>query len=845
MKKIFPILLLMFCASQQGIGQCGTGFTQAQLNWDNLDYYYNSNNTAPYGTYVSNVQEQAQKLAIGSTWLTLATSAAGMVKGENATHTGNVASYAGQDAEFLPSANGQTITITFNTEVQNVGFTLYDIDRSARIDFAATNAANVAQPINMTVYGTSILTRTNNGLTNPYVTASSTSSGNTSNTGTVTVSIPGAVKQIIITITTIGSDEEFWLSDINACVTGSFPTNYHQMASTKPFTGQPGYILTGPFNASSVYMVDPVTGRAWHIFTDPAGTLVLNSFAYDAVARVLYYMIHTAAANSTELKKYDFNTETISVVSANLPALLGIPSFEQGIQSGAAAFYDGALYLGIEGGRFNSTTTAHRESIIWRVEFSGTTPVNAYQVWAMNFNGALTHDWADFFVKDGTVIDFNQAGGISSASAAYHHYDMMTGAMTTYTNPASGTPYSGQAALDWAGNMYVVRSDIQRYNMNGTLGTSVPITSVSGPAWSGDAGDASEPFKPKMDFGDAPLSYDPVSADPAVHEMDTALRMGVSIDREWDKRGNSGTDDVDNGVGTVPILCRCSGSYVVTVSVYNNKGANATLSGWLDYNGNGIFEASEAISVNVPSSTSTQSVTLHWPSAPTTIANGGSTYLRLRLTSAANNLTASKATGYMPNGEVEDYRVLVYEYPLATEVLAFTAVKEGTGTVSIRWTASEDNSLVNYQVQKGADGSTWQTLLNQRPLLAANVQAYTGVDRDPVSGDNYYRLLLQYRDGSYKISKVVKLSVKEAVAVLYPNPSNHVLNVQLNSLAAGDYEYQVISPIGQVVLHKQLKFNGSTQVFTIPIDGLSKGQYQLYIKKANGETVATNRFVKQ
>jgi hypothetical protein len=845
MKKITSILLLcMLSASQWAISQCPSGFTQAQLNWDNLEIYYYTGTSGDYGDiggpYVTTAQEQTQRFAIGTTWLTFATSASGLIKGETPEHTGNVAGYTGEDVEIVPTANGQTITITFAAEVQNVSFTLYDVDRLARFDFGATNAANAARPINLTTYGTSLLTTTNNGLINPYVTAANTSSAVSSNVGTVTVSIPGAVKQVVITMTAIGggTDLEFWFSDINACVTGSFPTNYHQMLSTKPFVGQPAYVLSSA--SPSAYMIDPATGRAWHVFTDPVATSKLNSLAYDAEHRVLYYMAQTPAENSTELKKYDFNTETISVVSANFPAFLGIPSFSYGIERAAAAFYNGALYLGIE------DNDNDRESMIWKVELSaGGIPTDVYQVWSMRSGSADVHDWADFLMKDGMLIDVNSASGFTSSNASVHHYNLMTGEMTTYKNPASGTAYSGQAALDWYGNVYIVRADIQRYNMNGTLGASFPITSVSGPAWSGAADDASEPFKPKMDFGDAPLSYDPVSGDPAVHEMDTALRMGVSIDREWDKRGVSGTDDVDNGVATVPILCRCSGTYTVTVSVYNNKGSAATLVGWLDYNGNGIFEASEGISATVSSSTATQNITLHWPSAPTTIANGGSTYLRLRLTSAVNNLTTARSTGYVPNGEVEDYRVLVYEYPLETEILSFTATSSSRGSVSIKWTASEVEHLINYRIQKSTDGSTWQTLSDQRPLLAANTQTYTVTDNKPVSGNNYYRLLLQYSDGSHKISKVEQVSVEEQeTLLLYPNPAKEVVNVQLDQIAAGTYRYQVISSTGQVVLQKEITVRGGLQRFTIATGGLRKGQYQFCLKKANGETVAVRGFVR-
>ena len=57
-------------------GQCAAGYTQAQLNWDNLDVFFNG---GPYGTgtYILDAQEQTQKFAIGTNWLTMAMSSKG------------------------------------------------------------------------------------------------------------------------------------------------------------------------------------------------------------------------------------------------------------------------------------------------------------------------------------------------------------------------------------------------------------------------------------------------------------------------------------------------------------------------------------------------------------------------------------------------------------------------------------------------------------------------------------------------------------------------------------------------------------------------------------------------
>ena len=74
--------------------------------------------------------------------------------------------------------------------------------------------------------------------------------------------------------------------------------------------------------------------------------------------RILYYVYSLTgnAGANTALKKYDVDTKTISTVLADIRTI-GIPLvtlsggstvYGTGVESGAASFYNGSLFLGIE-----------------------------------------------------------------------------------------------------------------------------------------------------------------------------------------------------------------------------------------------------------------------------------------------------------------------------------------------------------------------------------------------------------------------------------------------------------------------------------------------------------------
>ena len=194
-------------------------------------------------------------------------------------------------------------------------------------------------------------------------------------------------------------------------VAGSFPINWHQGFSNRPFVGptqnQPDYFIVTPDN-KSVYMMDPASGKCYFLFSEVASAPYVNSFGYDPANKYLYYVTDGTGTPSSNkaLKRYNFNTETIQTVLADVTTL-GFPTYDQGVESAAAAFYDGKLYLGIEGGRSGSGgSTVTRETIVWCINLDASqNPVSAYQVFATdaykNATDSAMHDWADIIIKDG------------------------------------------------------------------------------------------------------------------------------------------------------------------------------------------------------------------------------------------------------------------------------------------------------------------------------------------------------------------------------------------------------------------------------------------------------------
>lgn len=837
--NLFVIAYIL--APTTSFSQC-TSYT---VNWDYLDFLHNSagswysfNNPSTSQPFVTNTMKQSQNYSLGSTnVLNIATAMTvgsfGSVYGDVTDHLGDVAGYGGADIKFVPAA-GQTITLTFLNEVANASFTLYDVDRSQVINVAATNTGGTPQAVAVTTYGATILGIA--GSPDKTITATNSSIASPTNTGTATFNISGAVKTITLTVSTVGTDATFWFSDIIACFTDpGFPTDYYK-PYTQPYTGQPAYFLANPDMNLNVYMVDPVNRTADLLFTDPGiGGNALNSIAYDPVNKYVYYVMNGSGAGAANrsLKRYDVTTNSISTVIADLNTF-GVPTFTQGVEAASAAFYNGCLYLGVEGTEPSNFLT-NTESIIWRIDFSGTTPIRASQVFGVpNDDGAgqPSHDWGDFITKDGTIITHASTRITPSYQSQWIHFNMTTSTATNTYNLYADT--SGQLGQIYDGTVYRLDNQIALYNNNGTTAAANPVSVTScSPAWNNrPANDASDPFRPALDFGDAPATYDPVALSPAANQKacnNSLLRIGSAWDREWTLNSSSnaaGDGSDEDGISTVSILVSDGLPYnhVQEVTVLNNTGSIAYLAGWLDYNANGVFDASEGVVVTVPSNVSPQTITLGWSGI--TVAPGTpNTFLRVRLYSGV--LTTSNATGWLADGETEDYPVLTQSMPLVIELLDFNASLTRDKDVILNWRAYVDDEAKGFEIERSKDQNHWEKIGTVNLKTPNFTSDYSLLDQEPLQGRSYYRLKMIEKTGTSRYSKTRQIQIDQLITKLrvYPNPAKGDFTVSINSSTNQSATLMVRSIAGEVMSKRSITLTQTDNRVNVLTNGLSNGLY--------------------
>lgn len=220
-----------------------------------------------------------------------------------------------------------------------------------------------------------------------------------------------------------------------------------------------------------------------------------------------------------------------------------------------------------------------------------------------------------------------------------------------------------------------------------------------------------------------------------------------------------------------------------------------------------------------------------------------------------NFMIASAAMGGVTDGDKVDYYIVTQDVSTAPSVTSFPAgvaatsvaaitspptpgsyligtslpvtlltfsVNKNEDDVTIKWTVAEEASLSHYEVERSTDGIHWSVI---GTVKAANLPAYSLIDKNLEAGTYYYRLRSVDIDGAAKYGpvKMIRNSQPEGVKI-YPNPVfTSTFTIELKA-GAPVYLY---TNEGMLIWKKQL----SAGTHQINVTGLSKGVYKVITGK--------------
>ena len=156
------------------------------------------------------------------------------------------------------------------------------------------------------------------------------------------------------------------------------------------------------------------------------------------------------------------------------------------------------------------------------------------------------------------------------------------------------------------------------------------------------------------------------------------------------------------------------------------------------------------------------------------------------------------------------------------------------GATRILWNVLQEENISRYLVERSFNGSTFSEIGSVKADLRS---AYNFTDANPAAGTNFYRIVAIGRDGQTEYSDVMRVNNASGKASfsVYPNPvKGNKVNLQLNNVAAGNYNVRLINLNGQTVYNERINVSGTSfnQSFVLPA-GVKGGIYTVNVVGEN------------
>ncbi len=174
----------------------------------------------------------------------------------------------------------------------------------------------------------------------------------------------------------------------------------------------------------------------------------------------------------------------------------------------------------------------------------------------------------------------------------------------------------------------------------------------------------------------------------------------------------------------------------------------------------------------------------------------------------------------------------------------FTGVKNN-GNVELNWTAENENSILNYEIQKQDVNGNWSTIGKVVAINTATTTSYNFIDVNASTSKTniLYRLKINSASASEKYSNVViiKNSPISASITIMGNPvAGGVLKYQLSGGSLSEKSSaMVVDTEGRILVKYLIKGSGTQQ---IPLTNIAAGNYYLII--SDGEQNSSIPFIK-
>lgn len=218
-------------------------------------------------------------------------------------------------------------------------------------------------------------------------------------------------------------------------------------------------------------------------------------------------------------------------------------------------------------------------------------------------------------------------------------------------------------------------------------------------------------------------------------------------------------------------------------------------------------------------------------------------------TTAALNLSGDNIIDFSVTADHGSYaadRFMIVFKPAAVlplSVRMVSAKREKNETITVKWKAESELNVAGYEIERSADGTTFNKVGSASANNTGNATAYVFSDVKPFAATIYYRIKIIKISGENIYTAVVKVAPagEESFVLVNPNPvKNNVIHLQAENLSPGKYNVQLFNSIGAVVYSSVINITSDSFIREIKVSGnIAHGSYTLSIGQKAGPAITS------
>ena len=176
---------------------------------------------------------------------------------------------------------------------------------------------------------------------------------------------------------------------------------------------------------------------------------------------------------------------------------------------------------------------------------------------------------------------------------------------------------------------------------------------------------------------------------------------------------------------------------------------------------------------------------------------------------------------------------------LPLDLITFTGTLQSNLSALLNWKTENEINITGFGLERSEDGNTFNQITFVTSTSNSNSKSnYTYTDNDALGQQSlvlYYRIKIINKNGSFKYSNVISMSLPIAKAIINvaPNPVLNDLKANIISPITGNVLVRIIDNTGRVISQKTAFIKKGTNSFVQDVNQLSSGLYYLDIS-ANG-----------